>query len=130
MQMVITGLMMLLAFWCNNLPVLEQPMNSCMPLCQPLKTVLLFVGSTRVITWHKAFGSASMKPLQILSSSAIIEALRRPKPKGKSQSLANRGQAGQYTGIKKRMVSSQAYTPLFGLAVAEMLKRSLLVAAA
>ena len=129
MQMVITGLMMLVSWWCNSLPVLEQPMSSSMPLCPPLKTVLLFFGATRIVTWHKAFGAASMKPLQILSSSAVIEALRRPKPKGKSVGLANHGGNGQYTGIRKRMFSSQAYTPLFGLAVAEMLKRSFLEAA-
>lgn len=123
-QMVVTALLMLISYWCSNVPVLEQPMNSSMPKCPPLLTVLKFVEATRVLTWHKAFGSASMKPLQIISSSNIIEALRRSKPKGKSASLAKHGDDGRYSGIKKRMESSQAYTPLFGLAVAEMMKQS------
>ena len=123
-QMVITALLMLVSFWCGNVPVLEQPLNSTMPLCPPLATVLRFVKATRVVTWHKAFGAKTKKPLQILSSSDMIGALRRPMPSGKSDVLARRGDGGTFSGIKKKLVASQAYTPLFGIAVADMIAAS------
>jgi hypothetical protein len=84
--------------------------------------VFKFIDVKRIVTWHKAFGSKSMKPLQILSSSGIIESLRRPKPHCKSASLAIRAD-GRYSGVKKRLVESQAYTPQFGSAVADMMVR-------
>lgn len=123
-QMVITALLVMLSFWCDNVPVLEQPLYSTMTLCPPLATVFAHVAATRVVTWHKAFGSDSMKPLQILSSSNIIEVLRRPKPREASKSLTRHGAHG-YTGIKNRLRLSQAYTPMFGRAVADMIKTHL-----
>lgn len=128
-QMVITALLMMVSFWCSNVPVLEQPMCSSMPLCPPLSTALEFMSATRVVTWNKAFGSASMKPLQIISSSNIIECLRRPKPKGRSVSLASRGADGfGFSGIKKRLIKSQAYTEMFGRCVADMAKAHMMAA--
>ena len=121
-QMVITSLLMLLSHWCGNVPVLEQPLNSTMPKCAPLRTALDFVEATKVVTWHKAFGSASMKPLQILSNSAVIASLRRPKPNCKSSQLAKHGGDGTLSGIKHKLLASQAYTPMFGRAVADMMK--------
>ena len=125
MQMVITALLMMLSFWCNNVPVLEQPMSSTMPLLPPLSAALNFMKATRVVTWNKAFGSASMKPLQILSSSDIIQCLKRPKPGGRSISLATSDSSGAFTGNKKRLRQSQVYTEMFGRCVADMAKAHL-----
>jgi len=61
-----------------------------------------------------------MKPLQLLSSNGIIELLKRPKPCGKSVALTNHC-GGCYSGIKQRLVESQAYTSQFGSAVADMM---------
>ena len=125
MQMVITSLLMMLSYWCSNVPVLEQPMCSVMPLCPPLSTALSYVKATRVVTWHKAFGSASMKPLQIISSIDIVNCLKRPKPRGRATSLVTRHAGGAFTGNKKKLLQSQAYTEMFGRCVADMAKAHL-----
>ena len=124
-QMVITSLLMMLSYWCSNVPVLEQPMCSVMPLCPPLSTALSYVKATRVVTWHKAFGSASMKPLQIISSIDIVNCLKRPKPRGRATSLVTRHAGGAFTGNKKKLLQSQAYTEMFGRCVADMAKAHL-----
>ena len=123
-QMVITALLMALSYWIGNVAILEQPLTSTMPRCQPLRSVFEFVKVTRVVTWHGAFGAKSKKPLQILSSHSMIECLKRPKPSGKSSTLAHPGEAGTFTGKKQSLLQSQAYTPLFGKAVAEMILAS------
>ena len=98
--MVITALLMALSYWIGNVAILEQPLTSTMPRCQPLRSVFEFVKVTRVVTWHGAFGAKSKKPLQILSSHSMIECLKRPKPSGKSSTLARPGEAGTFTGKK------------------------------
>jgi hypothetical protein len=125
MLMNVTALLMMLSFWLGNVPVLEQPLGSVMPKCIPLQTALAFMGADRVVTWHGAFGSKSMKPLQILSPSVIIQVLKRDKPHGASTRLARSNSAGQFTGVKGRMTKSGEYTMPFGACVARMAKRHL-----
>ena len=123
-QMVVTALIFALSHGLGNVAALEQPLSSTMPFCQPLKSVLQFVKVTRVVTWHGSFGANSMKPLQILSNRDMICSLKRKKPSGKSLTLARKGDGGAFTGRKKHLVRSQAYTPLFGKAVADMMLAS------
>lgn len=122
--MSITALIMLIARWSGAVAILEQPVNSRMPLCPPLNGVLKFVKAERVVTYHKSFGAKTLKPLQLLSSSSCIGSLRRPRPPPDAQSaMLTRRQGSSYTGKKKQLVKSQAYTAEFGNAVAKMILR-------
>ena len=109
----------------RNIPVLEQPANSCMPKAEPLCGVLLFMRAKRVHTWHGSFGGPSPKPLQLLSPSGHLRHMKRAKPKATalaSNLVRKHGENNKkFTGIKASLVASQQYSAQFGVAFSEAL---------
>ena len=124
-HMTITALMMYLSFLMRNIPVLEQPANSCMPKAEPLCGVLLFMRAKRVHTWHGSFGGPSPKPLQLLSPSGHLRHMKRTKPKATalaSNLVRKHGENNKkLTGLKASLVASQQYSAQFGVAFSEVL---------
>ena len=125
--MIVSSMLFMLAFWCGMVPILEQPLNSVMPRCNPLAGCFSFVDAARVVTWHNAYGASSPKPFQLYSPSRMITCLKRKKAKadGTTSSLCRytwKGGRKQVTGIKGLMHESQAYTLEFGVAVGGMMK--------
>jgi hypothetical protein len=129
--MVAASLILFVSFLCGRVAVLEQPSDSCMPASLPMATVLRFIGAQKWTTWHSAFGAPSAKPFQIWSTSDIVAELRRPKTVGPSHARLTTVRIAE--GGRRRvsgtaaMRGSEAYTPAFGRAVAEMLAKHLCV---
>lgn len=117
----VSALLYLLTALMGNIPALEQPLNSCMPLYSVVNAVLTFCETYRVTTYHGSFGAETVKPLQILSPSARIHSLIRSKPSflapSDDSSLVTRDDSGSFTGQKQQLTQSQAYTREFGEAV-------------
>ena len=61
--MVVTALTMTVSFLCGCNPVLEQPMNSCMPREEPLKSVLSAIGAHKFAVYHGAYSFETWKQL-------------------------------------------------------------------
>ena len=106
MQLV-TALTMMLAHFCGNTPILEQPTTSVLPRLEPLHPVLNGIGAKKTIVWHGSYtGGTSPKPLQLWGP-PVLSALVRPRPKHlKSDSLVRRGQSR--TSSKKYFTGTKA----------------------
>ena len=91
------------------MPVLEQPVTSAMPKCEPLKSVLQCIGAQKHTTWLGAFGGESPKPLQLWCARGL-SALQRPKPSGLESLCDTNEQTGSYSGRRKALKISQTYT--------------------
>lgn len=123
-QMIITSLIFLVACLRQNLPVLEQPLNSVMPRARPLLTVFQFVGASKTVTYLASFGGETVKPLQLWHVGPAYGALRRAYPirfKAKFALVNRRGK--RFSGKKGILKASQAYPPAFGAAVAAITDR-------
>ena len=79
LMMVVTSLVMAVGYWSGCNPVLEQPSGSVMPRCEPLHSVLTFIGASKHTCWLGAFGGESPKPLQLLSPRDLSQ-LERGRP--------------------------------------------------
>eukprot|EP00438_Fugacium_kawagutii_P007886 Skav205128 [mRNA] locus=scaffold6207:1478:1813:- [translate_table: standard] len=104
----------------DNVPVLEQPVSSCMPQYCVMNAVLTFCETYRITTYHGCFGAETVKPLQLLSPSVRIQSLIRSKPvltPHADLSLVTRDASGAFTGQKEQLTHSQAYTREFGEAL-------------
>ena len=126
--MVVSALAMLFAHLCGCSPVLEQPTSSVLPKLEPLKNVLEFIGSKKVVVWHGAYGGESHKPLQLWSP-RDLSSLVKPKPKNLVSDLVEYGFKVCSNGDKKKsysgtqaLKSSQTYCKSFGKAVALLAK--------
>lgn len=120
LQMVVTSLLMAVVFWSGANPVLEQPMSSVMPKCEPLCSVLASISANKHTVWHGAYGGESPKPLQLWSPKDL-SALQRGRPMDRLLTLCvSRGK--RYSGKKKALQRSQAYSHEFGRAVAAVFK--------
>ena len=135
--MVVTALTMTVSFLCGCNPVLEQPMNSCMPREEPLKSVLSAIGAHKFAVYHGAYSFETWKQLQLWST-ADLQPLVRPRPPPMSSDLVtvalkyNRDGSVQldakgrpkkiWTGNKPKMKASQTYCRAFGRAVAKLLQ--------
>lgn len=120
LQMVVTSLMFAVGHWSGVHPVLEQPVSSVMPKCEPLCSVLAMMNARKHIVWHGAFNGESPKPLQLWSSQDL-SALQRGRPKVRlAQLCVVKGK--RYSGNSKALRRSQAYSREFGKAVAEIFK--------
>lgn len=116
----VSALLYLLAALMSNIPVLEQPVNSCMPQYSVMNAVLTFCETYRIVTYHGCFGAETVKPLQLLSPSVRIQSLIRSKPTLTPHadfSLVTRDASGAFTGQKKQLTQSQAYTREFAEAL-------------
>ena len=124
LQMQVTSLLMFLSWLFGNVPVLEQPLNSVMPLCEPLKGTLSYIKAHKIVTWHGAFGGGSHKPLQLWTPGAAMTAMRRRRPR-RSNGPALYWQVGKkYYGKKSALKASQAYSAAFGKAVADIVRQN------
>ena len=116
----VSALLYLLTHLMMNIPALEQPLNSCMPLYSVMNAALTFCECYKVTTYHGSFGAVTVKPLQLLSPSFRITRLIRMKPllaPSDDSSLVTRDDSGAFTGQKEQLFQSQAYTREFGEAV-------------
>ena len=76
----LTALTLLLAHLMECKEALEQSGTSVMPQAPSVYGVLAFIRAFQVITYHACFGSPTMKPFQLWSSSTFISDLARRKP--------------------------------------------------
>lgn len=118
--MVVTAWLYFLARLCGITCILEQPLNSFLPLTPLMSSVLEFCQSAKVLTYLGAFGHETVKPLQLWSSSSAFSSLNRPKPQGLEGSLVTRSDDGSYTGIKDALVASGVYPRAFAAEVASI----------
>eukprot|EP00438_Fugacium_kawagutii_P007466 Skav236410 [mRNA] locus=scaffold7610:13607:14401:- [translate_table: standard] len=116
--MICTAFLLFLCRLCGITTCLEQPLNSCMPLCPVLSSVLHFTQSAKIVTYLGAFGGPSAKPIQIWTSSAAFGHLVKAKPEGLDGGLVTKGPNGSYTGNKSALEESGVYPPQFGQEVA------------
>lgn len=116
--MIVTAFLLFLCRLCNITTCLEQPLNSCLPKCPAMSSVLQFCRMGKFVTYLGAFGGKSAKPLQIWTSSAAFSHLVKAKPEGLDGGLVTRSENGSYTGNKIALEESGVYPPVFGTEVA------------
>ena len=119
--MLRTALLTLLSdlFGCHF--VVEQPCNSVLFSAPPMSTVLRVMQSSKISTWHNAFGAESPKPFCLHSSlplQYLVSGLKRKKLNKEGVKLVTK-KGTKFSG-NKNLTRSQAYTPAFGMAVATM----------
>ena len=117
----LSGLLLFLGFLLELMGVLEQPTSSVLPDSACCAAVLRFMQAEKVVTYHYAFGGATLKPLQLWSPArGVIRPLYRDYPAEASSAyngLAVRDGSGGFTGQKTELRESQQYSREFGLAV-------------
>ena len=64
--MDLSAMLFLISFVVANIPGLEQPLDSRMPLAGPMALVLHWTGSSKCVTYGAAFGASSLKPWQLI----------------------------------------------------------------
>ena len=96
--------------------MLEEPLSSCMPHLECLKTVLSFCGFEKTCAYMGAFHGKSVKPLQLWHLPGFdFENLARPRPDPRSFiGLASRNESGRFTGMSADVQASGEYTAEFG----------------
>ena len=120
LQMVVTSLVMAIAYWSGANPVLEQPTSSVMPKREPLCSVLASMKAKKHTVWHGAFNGESPKPLQLWSAQNLTT-LQRGRPKMSLTKLCVT-KGNRYSGKKDALRASQTYSHEFGRAVAKVFK--------
>ena len=121
LQMVVTSLVMAIGHWSGVNPVLEAPTTSAMPRAEPLCSVLQFINASKHVVWLGAFSGESPKPLQIWSRQDL-SALQHGRPSSHRFSKLCNTKGKSYSGNRKALHRSQAYTREFGKAVAGVVK--------
>ena len=121
-QMRVLSLIYFLASTQENMAILEQPLGSCLPHLEPLRSVLEFTQSQYTVTWLGRFGGDTPKPLQLWHSRAAFARLRRQRPRGCFGSLTQR-KGNSWSGKSKALKASQAYPEEFARAVADITAR-------
>ena len=111
-QMRVLSLIWFLSSVLGNKAVLEQPLSSCLPSIEPLRSVLKFTRSMCTVTWLGRFGGESPKPLQLWHVCPAYATLRRTRPKGCFGSLTVK-QGRRYSGKSEALKASQAYPVAF-----------------
>ena len=119
-QMAVVALMLFLTSIAGCIGTLEQSLTSSMHKAPPMRTVLAYIGATRITTSHGAFGGSTTKLLQLFSSSKVLlKMMKRATPKRRSMTTLVSRRDGKFTGKAKAMKNSQHYTAAYGLAFAE-----------
>ena len=120
--MAVVALMLFLTHISGCIGALEQSITSSMHKAPPMCTVLSYIGATRVVTSHGAFGGETRKMLQLFSPAKLfLSKMQRKAPKrtvGPDASLVSR-KGKRFTGKAKNMKISQRYTPAYGRAFAD-----------
>ena len=122
-HMQVAAIMFLVSCVIGVMVCLEQPDNSCLHKCPPMRSVLSFVKALRVKTYLGAFAGPTCKPLQIWTNRATFAQLARDCPHREQLSgepLVSRSENGSFTGRKDLLEESGAYTPQFGSSVAQI----------
>ena len=117
----VTALTSFLADLVGAVPVLEQPLNSCLPMYSLMNCILTFLRCRKFSTYLGAFEGPTLKPLQLLSTSLLTMKMCRQKPEAwqfDGNGLVTRDSKG-FTGRKMELKCSEAYTPAFARAVLE-----------
>ena len=118
--MSVTSLMIFLAWLVETTPVLEQPVNSVLGSCVPLRIVLCFCGMKRLCTWLGSYGGATEKPLHLWYLSGIYAELKRTKPRLSRKTLyVTRGDRS-WDGRKGDLRESQSYPQAFAERVSQL----------
>jgi len=124
-QMAVTSLLVLLAHLLGVHFVLEQPLQSVLPLIEPLRSALDFTGATRATTWLGALGGTSPKPLQIWHSRGKFKSLARPRPLSDFPAkLVIQLKGKRFRGHRSRLKESEVYPQEFAAAVASVLAQT------
>jgi hypothetical protein len=119
-HMIITALIYFLATLLQCATCLEQPLNSCLPNCPLMASVLAFCNAIKVNTHLGSFGAETPKPLQIWTTCLELQDLWRPKPGNLPGTLVSKGPNGAFTGLKEPLQASGIYTRAFGAEVADL----------
>ena len=119
-HMIITALIYFLATLLQCATCLEQPLNSCLPNCPLMASVLTFCNAIKVNTHLGSFGAETPKPLQIWTTCLELQDLWRPKPGNLPGTLVSKGPNGAFTGLKEPLQASGIYTRAFGAEVADL----------
>jgi len=124
-QMAVTSLLVLLAHLLGVHFVLEQPLQSVLPLIEPLRSALDFTRATRATTWLGAFGGTSPKPLQIWYSCGKFKSLARPRPLSDfpTKLVIQLGDK-RFRGHRRMLKESEVYPQEFAAAVASILAQT------
>ena len=119
-HLVVTALVYFLATLLQCATCLEQPLNSCLPDCPLMASVLTFCNAIKVNTHLGSFGADTPKPLQIWTTCRELQHLWRPKPSNLPGALVSKGPNGAFTGLKEQLVASGIYPRAFGAEVADL----------
>ena len=119
-QMVVLTSMLLLLAWLRAVHIFfETPLTSVMPFFTPLKELVKSCMQYMQVAHMGAFNGGTEKPLKLYSSSEHIHDMERQKPKGLKKLMVKRD--GKFYGTDlKGIKKSQAYTPQFGAAIARI----------
>ena len=130
--MAVSSLLFFLGGLLDLVPVVEQPVSSCLPKIAPMRTVLTFGNACSTTVWLGTFGAPSPKPVKLWGSSPQFQALRRPKPDKENSEPSNSNAILTQKGISKKtgratfsgkpnLTASEEYPFAFGLAVADVM---------
>ena len=119
-HMIITALIYFLATLLQCATCLEQPLNSCLPNCPLMASVLTFCNAIKVNTHLGSFGAETPGPSQIWTTCLELQDLWRPKPGNLPGTLVSKGPNGAFTGLKEPLEASGIYTRAFGAEVADL----------
>ena len=119
-HLIITALVYFLATLLQCATCLEQPLNSCLPECPLMASVLSFCKAIKVNTYLGSFGAETPKPLQVWTTCPELRTLCRPKPSNLPGTLVSKGPDGQFTGLKGPLQESGIYPRAFGAEVADL----------
>ncbi len=118
-QTWVASLVFFLSWLLGNSLVLEQPLQSVMPLMQPLKLVLEFTDAKRTLTWLGQFAARFPKPLQLWHCHEVYRQHPNSALRARLSSLTTR-QGRRYSGRSRQLKQSQEYTHEFAVAVAAL----------
>ena len=94
-------------------PVIEQPLNSCLPDLPAMRHMFSWIKASRTVIFLGACNGPSCKPLQLWPTSAGCTSLHRCRPDMVgAEPLVVRGASGQFTGCVPCAVAFLAWKRL------------------
>lgn len=123
-HMIISALMYFVACLLQCKATLEQPLNSVLPQCPLMASVLSFCSAIKVTTHLGSFGAETPKSLQLWTTCVEFQDLWRQKPSDLPGALVIKGPNGAFTGVKEALEASGIYPRAFGAEVADLFLRS------
>jgi len=118
-RMVVRLVLIMLVLWMKGAHLfLENPSSTVIHWFSPLREVIQCILVHRISTPLSAYGSSTMKPITIWSSSPRVSSLHRPKAIVQEKLFSRKDNC--VTGKRAALKSSQAYPAAFGRAVAQI----------